>query len=61
MLRCNYNIRPDAIKNLTVCNLDNNVFCIAFDTKQGREVFQGVDKKQVVAQAALRIKRVCIR
>ena len=54
-----YNVHPDAIKNLTVCNVAGEVFSIAFDTKLGRETFTGTNKKQVIENAALRIKRVC--
>lgn len=45
-------------KNLAVNNLNNKVFSIAFDTAMGHEVFQGTDRKKVVEDAALRIKRV---
>ncbi len=54
-----YDVRPDAVKNLVVNNLNNKVFSIAFDTAMGHEVFQGTDRKKVVEDAALRIKRVC--
>lgn len=58
MVSFNCDIDVNAVKNVVVQNLANEVFYVAFDTKLGREEFKGTDRQQVVKDAATRIKRV---
>jgi len=54
-----YDMNLNAVKNVRCENLDDKVFSISFDTKLGHERFVGTDKKQVIQNAATRMKRAC--